>query len=103
MIVSNFMRIVVLSQARSIQIMGLLGASVYDVSLPIFIQGLLLGGAGASLGVLFLWTGHLIFKGQMIPVGFLPFGMIMGLVAWGMILGVGGSFLSIRKVLQDRS
>jgi cell division transport system permease protein len=103
MILSNFMRMAVLSQAESIQIMSLMGASRGDISLPLLIQGLLLGGAGASLGVLFLWASYLIFRGMIIGVQFLPFQITLGLIAWGMVLGAWGSFLSIRRHLQNRS
>jgi len=103
MIVSNFMRVVVLSQAEPIHIMSLMGASKGDISFPLLVQGLLLGGAGASVGVLFLWMVYLIFASQILTITFLPFYMIPGLVGWGMILGIGGSFFSIRKHLKLQS
>ena len=99
LIVSNFMRVVVLSQAESIQVMNLMGASRRDIFLPLCIHGMILGGAGSALGLLFAWAGYLIFSTRIITITFLPFYMIIGLIIWGMILGAGGSFLSIRKHL----
>ena len=100
MIVSNFMRVVVLSQAESIHIMSLMGASKGDISFPLLIQGLFLGGTGVLLGILFLWVGYLIFASQILAITFLPFHTILNLIGWGMILGAGGSFFSIRKHLK---
>ena len=100
MIVSNFMRVVVLSQAETIRIMSLMGASKADISFPLLVQGMLLGGAGASVGILFLWSGYLIFQSQILSLTFLPFHMIFGLIGWGMILGAGGSSVSLRKHLE---
>ena len=100
MIVSNFMRVVVLCQAESIRIMYLMGASKADISFPLLVQGMLLGGAGASVGILFLWSGYLIFQSQILSLTFLPFHMIFGLIGWGMILGAGGSSVSLREHLE---
>ncbi len=100
MIMFNFMRMVVLSQAESINIMSLMGARRGDISFPLLVQGMLLGGAGASVGVLFLWAGYFIFASKILTIMFLPFYMILGLIVWGMILGAGGSLFSIRKYLK---
>ncbi|KPL00880.1 MAG: hypothetical protein AMJ91_02875 [candidate division Zixibacteria bacterium SM23_73_3] len=101
MIVSNFMRVVVLSQAESIHIMSLMGASKGYISFPLLVQGLLLGGAAAWVGVLFLWVGYLLFASQILAIAFLPFYMIPALIGWGMILGALGSFFSIRGHLES--
>ena len=102
MIMSNFMRVVGISQTEAIHIMGLMGASKGDISFPFLIQGLLLGGVGASVGILFLWVGYSIFVSKILTVTFLPFHLIFSLIAWGMILGVWGSFISIRKHLKSQ-
>lgn len=99
LIVSNFMRILVLSQTESVQIMSLLGASQKDIAFPFLIQGLILGGVGAVLGVLLIWASYSIFSTRIIAIAFLPLYMIGGLIIWGMLLGAGGGFLSIRKHL----
>lgn len=101
--ISNFMRIVILSHAESIHIMSLMGADKSEVSRPFLLQGLLLGGGGALLGILFLWMGYIIFSNQIFTIRFLPFYMISSLIGWGMILGLGGSFFSVRKHLQIQS
>jgi len=62
---------------------------------------MLLGGAGALVGVLFLWVGYLLFASQILAITFLPFHMIPALIGWGMILGALGSFFSIRGHLES--
>jgi cell division transport system permease protein len=97
MMVSNFMHMVVLSQAESLQIMSLLGASRKDLYLPLIIQGGLLGVTGALLGMLLLGAGHLLFTGQVVGIDFLPFPLILGMIVFGMILAMCGTLLSIKQ------
>ncbi len=103
LIVSYFMKVVVLFRTESMQIMSLMGASDLDILFPLLIQGLLLGAAGAWLGVLFLWGGYVVFTRCLLSITFLSLHMILGLIVGGMILGAGGSFLSIRKHLKIQS
>jgi cell division transport system permease protein len=103
MIVSNFMKLVVLSQAELIQVMRLLGASRADISVPLSIQGLLLGGTGASLGMLSLWAMYSILTAQVIQAIFLSTPVILGLIAWGMILGAGGSLVCLKNEFRSQS
>jgi cell division transport system permease protein len=103
MIVSNFMKLVVLSQAELIQVMRLLGASRADISVPLSIQGLLLGGTGASLGMLSLWAVYSVLTAQVIQVIFLSTPVILGLIAWGMILGAGGSLVCLKNEFRSQS
>jgi cell division transport system permease protein len=102
MMVSNFMHMVVLSQAESLQIMSLLGAGGKDVYLPLIMQGGLLGVTGALLGMLFLGAGHLLFTGQVVRIDFLPFPLILGMIVFGMILAMCGTLLSIKQQSQNQ-
>ncbi len=97
LIVSNFMRVEVLSQSESIQVMSLLGASWKDIYLPLLLQGAILGGLGAGLGLVLVWTGYTIFSAKLVNLVFLPFHMMAGLIIWGIILGGGGSLWSTKK------
>lgn len=99
-IVSNFMRLVVGSQAETIRIMSLLGASRGKATLPLLIQGLLLGGAGTSVAILCLWTAYSVLTKQMLSITFLPLHMILSLIVWGMILGACGTFVSSTRYFR---
>jgi cell division transport system permease protein len=97
LMVSSFMRVAVLSQTESIQVMSLLGANSKDIHLPLLLQGMILGGLGASLGLLLIWAGYALFSVKLLSITFLPSYMILGLILWGMILGGGGSYWSVKK------
>jgi len=87
-------------RADSIRIMRLLGASGADISLPLLIQGILLGGLGALLGMLLLRTGHLFFTSRFSPAEFLPAHLLAAMILWGVILGAVGSFIQAKRILR---
>ena len=97
LMVSNFMRAAILAQAKSIQVMNLLGASWRDIYLPLLGQGMILSGLGAFLGISLAWSAWTIFSLKSINLTFLPFYGTFGLTVWGMILGGGGSYWSVKR------
>jgi cell division protein FtsX len=80
--------------------MSLLGASSADISLPLLMQGILLGGVGALLGALLLRIGHLVFTSRFSPADFLPAHLLVAMILWGMILGAAGSFVQAKRILR---
>jgi cell division transport system permease protein len=100
LLVLNFTRQVVRSQAGIISIMIFLGASRWNVTFPLIIQGMLLGGAGTSVAILCLWMIYSAFTDQMLAITFLPLHLILSLILWGMILGVCGTFVSSTRYLK---
>jgi len=97
LMVSNFMRMAIFSQAKAIQVMNLLGASWRDIYLPLLGQGMILGGLGALWGIVLVWTVYALFSLKLISLTFLPIYLIAGLTIWGMILGGGGSYWTIKR------
>lgn len=87
-------------RAESIRIMSLLGASGADISLPLLMQGVFLGGLGALLGTLFLRIGCLVFTSRFSPTGFLPTHLLAAMILWGMALGAGGSLIQAKRLLR---
>lgn len=87
-------------RAESIRIMSLLGASGADIWLPHLMQGTLLGGLGALLGMLLLRIGHLIFTSRFLPTEFFPAQLLVAMILWGMILGGAGSFIQVKRLLR---
>jgi cell division transport system permease protein len=100
MVVANLTGAAVRLRSESVRIMSLLGASRADISLPIMIQGFFSGGLGALLGMLSLWVGYSVFISQFPAARFLPLSLVLGMVAWGMALGAGGSLVSGRRLLR---
>jgi cell division transport system permease protein len=97
LMVANFMRISIFDQTKSIRVMSLLGASRRDIYIPLISQGVILGGAGAWLGVGLIWSGYVLFSRKWIHLSFLPLSLTFALIFWGMILGGGGSLWSVKK------
>ena len=55
MLVANTLRLTILSQKRTIDIMALVGATRRFIRRPYIIQGILQGGAGGLFASLFIW------------------------------------------------
>lgn len=102
-IVSNLMRVVVRSQATVIRTMDWLGAKADDIGSFLIMQGLLLGGAGALTGTLFLWMVYSVFTSRVSTITFLPIPVILGLIGSGMILGALGALLWNCKRLRPEA
>jgi cell division transport system permease protein len=97
LMVSNFMRTAILSQTKAIRVMNLLGASWRDIYLPWLGQGMILAGLAALSGAGLVWTACAIFPFKSINLTFLPFYGTLGLTIWGVILGGGGSYWSVKR------
>ncbi|MDI6704067.1 MAG: permease-like cell division protein FtsX [bacterium] len=104
-IVSNTIRLAILSKKEEIEIMRLVGATPGFISTPYLLEGALQGLIGGilSMGLLFiiykLILNRLIFilTYQFI---FLPFTLILGLVIGSIIVGLLGSLLSLHYYLR---
>lgn len=55
LLVSNTLRLTILSQSRNIQIMELVGATKRLIRRPYLIQGILQGGIGGGIGSIVVW------------------------------------------------
>ena len=108
-VVSNTIRLSVFSRRREIKIMQIVGASAAFIRLPLLLEGLMHGVAGAVLATVAL-RGAAWYVGDLVT-GSLPqfalvsapvdFGAVtLGLLAGGAILGGAGAVLSIRRYLR---
>jgi cell division transport system permease protein len=101
LIVSNTIRLAVLSRRDELEILSLVGASRAFVNAPFLIEGAVQGAVGGALAVLVLFAlFHLVLPGfefglEMVLGGLAPrfFGteQVLGLVAAGASLGLIGS------------
>lgn len=109
-LISNTIRVTILARRREISIMKLVGATNYFIRWPFFIEGGLIGLAGSTVtsSVLFIGYNSLVRSVgndvtlglQLVPLSqfFWPLlALIMGL---GILIGVWGSSVSIRKFLK---
>ena len=111
-IISNTIKLTVYARRREINIMKYVGATDWFVRGPFIVEGVLLGLLGSLITTLVVGVGYYyssnFIQNQMLgllSVTLMPFGALMGslvllLGTVGLIIGVGGSFLSVRKFIK---
>ena len=107
-IIANTIRLTVLARQDEIYIMRLMGATETFIRLPFIIEGVIQGVCGSllSLGLLYLLFRLLVAK-VTLPLGFslvqltfLPAYLTWLLVAAGAMVGFGGSYLSMGRLME---
>jgi cell division transport system permease protein len=109
-IISNAIRLTLYARRREIRIMQLVGATNEFIRLPLVIEGIVFGIAGAIVAWCLLRIGsaymaHAADKvtpllGQ-ISSGLGPGTQALSLTVLGAMIGAAGSFVSIRRFLRD--
>jgi cell division transport system permease protein len=110
-IVYNTIRLTVFARRREIRIMQLVGATSWFIRLPLLLEGLFHGVAGAGIAgfiVLFFAKQLALFVNQIhspligdVPSQATPLKMMGSLVLVGAFVGLTGSYLSIRRYLRQ--
>ncbi|MCE5169343.1 permease-like cell division protein FtsX [Paenibacillus profundus] len=108
-LISNTIKVTIMARQREISIMKLVGATNMFIRGPFFIEGALLGilGSAVTLGLLFYGYQQLIthFEFGLLMIKLVPLqdvwlligGTLLGL---GIVIGMWGSTISIRKFLK---
>lgn len=108
-IISNTVKLAMFARREEIGIMRMVGATNHFIRTPFIVEGLVLGevAAGLAYGLEFLVydyiAEHLVnATGLMEMVQFADFAwpLLAIMLAAGLVLGVGGSVLTIRKFLK---
>lgn len=110
-LISNTIKITIIARRREISIMKMVGATNSFIRWPFFIEGLFLGavGSGIPIGVLLFGYSWAIDQTQqelglmliqMMPLADISARLVGLLVGIGMIIGVFGSLISVRKFLK---
>ena len=110
-IITNTIKLATFNRREEIAIMKMCGATNSFVRWPFVFEGMILGLTGAILAFLFQWGVYLLIENaidtsdtiQLITV--IPFQQmslpVLGIFgATGLVIGMGGSVLAIRKFLQ---
>lgn len=92
-------RMTVLSRAREIAIMRLVGATDGFIRLPFLIDGLLKGVLGGLLALGLTWLAPLLVR-SVIETAFFPAWLAWSGVAAGAVLGLAGAALSVGRQLR---
>ncbi len=110
-LITNTIKITIMSRKREIEIMRLVGASNINIKIPFIFEGLLLGALGSIIPIITTLYGYTAlydhFGGQLFTqfiklIDPNPFIYIISLVllAIGMIVGMFGSAKAVRKYLK---
>ena len=109
-IISNTIRLTVFARRREIQIMKYVGATNGFIRWPFIFEGMIIGFIGSGLSAFILWEGYEVVLMEMAQAGlvFIPMiplwpfigYMTVMLLAAGIIIGILGSTISLRKYMK---
>jgi cell division transport system permease protein len=109
-LISNTIRVTILARRKEIGIMKLVGATNYFIRWPFFIEGALIGLIGSLITSVVLYLGYSTLESTvqgdpMLQLQLIPFDsiwmLVVGvLVGLGVLIGVWGSTVSIRRFLK---
>jgi cell division transport system permease protein len=110
-IIFNVIRLTVLARRDEIAIMRLVGATPGFIRGPFLVEGMLQGGVGAAAALVALYAAHAGLSdyagrsgndlAEALSARFLPLRLTIGLLASGLLIGLIGSALSLRRFLSE--
>jgi cell division transport system permease protein len=103
-IIGVTIRLTLLQRAREISIMRLVGATNWFIRGPFLLEGALKGLLGGLLSLVLCYAGYLLFRDQSGGtfaglIFFVPYQMV-AIVVFGVMLGLGGSLVSVGRHLR---
>jgi cell division transport system permease protein len=103
-IIGVTIRLTLLQRAREIAIMRLVGATNWFIRGPFLLEGALKGLLGGLLSLGLCYAGYLLFRdqsgGTFSGLIFFPPVQMMAIVIFGVLLGLGGSLVSVGRHLR---
>lgn len=108
-IVANTIRLVLYSRRDEIEIMRLVGATDWFIKIPLFMVGMIQGGAGTLIGLGVLYLGFFSLSahfGQDAMVGlialrFFPWGALIAIIFGGIFIGWLGCWISLKQFMRS--
>jgi cell division transport system permease protein len=101
-IIGATIRMTVLARSKEIAIMRLVGATDGFIRRPFLIQGFIKGVVGGALALVLTWGAtRLIEEYLRFDTVFFDAAMAGGGIAFGALIGVAGTALSVRRHLRD--
>ena len=108
-IIANTIRLVLYSRREEIEIMRLVGATDRFITAPFYIEGIILGGLGAILGLMALFAAYQLIVSKFqsglslesIEIQFLSIMQILIFLGSSMLVGLLGCFLSLKQFLKN--
>jgi cell division transport system permease protein len=103
-IIGVTIRLTLLQRAREISIMRLVGATDWFIRGPFLLEGALKGLLGGLLSLALCYAGFLLFRdrsgGTFAGLIFYPPLEMVAIVVFGVLLGLGGSLVSVGRQLR---
>lgn len=99
-IISNTVRLTILSRQKSIEILKLVGATNGFIRTPFLIEGALQGGLASVVSLALLLVIHLLVQNIIPDVTFLSWDRMLVYVVACVLLGSMGSWASLRRFLR---
>lgn len=108
-IIANTVKLAMLARREEIAIMKMVGATNHFIRAPFVVEGITLGLCGALLAFFVQWGVYQYVTGQLVKgsaiLTMVPFTQVWQptlsvMLLAGLVLGVGGSVLTIRKFLK---
>ena len=100
-IIGATIRMTVLARSKEIAIMRLVGATDGFIRRPFLIQGFIKGVVGGALALLLTWGATRLIEGYLrFDTVFFDTTMAAGGVAFGALIGLAGTALSVRRHLR---
>jgi cell division transport system permease protein len=107
-IVANTIRLVIYSRREEVEIMRLVGATDRFIKMPFYIEGLIQGGLGASIGLALLFISFFFissnieqgFSAGLVHLQFLSPPTIGGILLGSMLVGWLGCYISLKQFLK---
>ena len=100
LVVGNTLRLIIMSQHRTIEIMQLVGATSLFIRLPYVIQGALQGVLGGLLSAFFLFVCTILIHYQFPQLLKITHPIIALPIILGTILGLTGSLVGLRRFFR---
>lgn len=114
-IIANTIKITVFNRRKEINIMKFVGATDSFIRLPFIVEGMMLGLIAATIAFFIVWGGYeyfiswmigsqsplfAMFREQMLPFSDIALWMFEAFAGSGIVIGVGGSMIFVRKYLK---
>ena len=100
--VSYTVRLTLYARREKIKVLKLVGATDYFVMAPFLLEGLIHGAASIGLSLLILFLGYRAADVKVPQAVFMPWGMTLFFVIFGLLVAVLGSWICLRSFLREK-
>jgi cell division transport system permease protein len=98
-VVATTIKLTFHARRAAVEIMRLVGATRWFVACPFMVEGAIYGFLGALFGLIFLGLLYSVLSSRLAGLLFLSPNLLMGLLVFGIFLGLLGSSISLRKMV----